>query len=88
MASIKNLKKDVNFVFGEIIEAVYVWQLNNSQKDDKSSEAIIDEAISSFDVFMDRINEKDVENKKAHFTTISKDLEAKGNELLAKLNKL
>lgn len=88
MASIRNLKKDVNFVFGEIIEAVYVWQLTNSDKDEKASEAIIDEAIASFDNFMDRINEKNVENKKAHFNAISRDLEAKGNELLDSLNKL
>lgn len=88
MASIRNLKKDVNFVFGEIIEAVYVWQLTNSDKDDKTSEAIIDEAITSFDSFMDRINEKNVENKKAHFNAISRDLETKGNELLDSLNKL
>jgi hypothetical protein len=88
MASIKNLKKDANFVFGEIIEAVYVWQLTNSGKDDKASEGIIDDAIASFDGFMDRINEKNVADKKAHFKVISKDLEAKGNDLLSALNKL
>ena len=37
MASIKNLKKDVNFVFGDIIETVYVWQLSNPEKDGSSS---------------------------------------------------
>ena len=33
MASVKNLKKDINYVLGDIIEAVYVWELTNSQKD-------------------------------------------------------
>ncbi|NQY06264.1 MAG: hypothetical protein HRT68_08800 [Flavobacteriaceae bacterium] len=88
MASIRNLKKDANFVFGEVIEAVYVWQLANPSKDAKGSEAIIDQAISSFDTFMARINEKNIENNKSHFKAISKDLEAKGNELFEALNKL
>jgi len=25
MANIRNLKKDINYVFGDIIEAVYSW---------------------------------------------------------------
>ena len=47
MASKRDLKKDINYVLGDIIEAVYIWELTNPGKDTKKSEAIIDEAIEN-----------------------------------------
>lgn len=88
MASIKNLKKDVNFVFGDIIETVYVWQLSNPEKELSASEAIIDEAIVAFDEAMVQINAKNVDNKKVHFTTLKKSIEEKGMALVEKINNL
>lgn len=88
MASIKNLKKDVNFVFGDIIEAVYIWQLTNPEKDATSSETIIDEAIVAFDESMAAINAKNVDNKKVHFSEVKKSVEEKGRALIDKINKL
>ncbi|WP_040278946.1 hypothetical protein [Psychroserpens damuponensis] len=88
MANIRNLKKDINFVLGDIIEAVYVWEYANTDKDTKKSEAIIDEAIETFDGLIARVNDRSVENKKAHFKAINNDLESKGLALIEKLNKL
>ena len=88
MASIKNLKKDVNFVFGDIIETVYVWQLTNPEKELSVSDAIIDEAIVAFDESMVEINAKDIDNKKVHFTALKKSIEARGMALIDKINKL
>ena len=88
MANIRDLKKDINFVLGDIIEAVYVWEYNNTDKDTKKSEAIIDEAISTFDELIAKVNDKSVENKKAHFKAINSELEEKGRALIDKLNKL
>ncbi len=88
MASIKNLKKDVNFVFGDIIEAVYVWQLTNPEKDATSSEAIIDEAIVAFDEAMAQINAKNIDNKRVHFSNLKKSVEEKGMALINKINNL
>ncbi len=88
MASVRDLKKDLNFVLGDIIEAVYSWELENPKKDDKKAEKIIDEAISTFDELTAKINQKDVENKKQHFKAISAELESKGNALIEKLTKL
>ena len=88
MASIKNLKKDVNFVFGDIIETVYVWQLSNPEKELSASDAIIDEAIIAFDEAMAQINAKNVDNKKVHFATLKNSIEAKGIALVEKINNL
>ncbi|MCK8480200.1 hypothetical protein [Psychroserpens algicola] len=88
MANIRDLKKDINFVLGDIIEAVYVWEYNNTDKDTKKSEAIIDEAIATFDELIAKVNDKSVENKKAHFKAINNELEEKGRALIDKLNKL
>jgi hypothetical protein len=88
MANVKNLKKDINYVLGDIIEAVYVWEYSNTDKDTKKSEAIIDEAIETFDDLIAKVNDKSVENKKAHFKSINQELESKGRELIEKINKL
>jgi len=88
MASIKNLKKDINYVLGDIIEECYTWELLNPKKDVKGTEAIIDEAIIAFDGLIDKVHIKGVENKKAHFKNITLELEEIANELLEKVNKL
>jgi hypothetical protein len=88
MANVRNLKKDINYVLGDIIEAVYVWEYANKDKDTKKSEAIIDEAIETFDALIVKVNDKDAENKKAHFKSIQKELEEKGRALIEKINKL
>lgn len=88
MGSVKNLKKDVNYVLGDIIEAVYIWELTNPEKDTKKSQDIIDEAIFVFDEMVEKINKKDVDNKKKHFKTIQAELETKGRSLIDKINNL
>jgi hypothetical protein len=88
MANVRDLKKDINYVLGDIIEAVYVWEYSNTEKDTKKSEAIIDEAIDTFDALIAKVNDKNVEDKKAHFKAISSELEEKGKALIEKINKL
>jgi len=88
MANVRNLKKDINYVLGDIIEAVYVWEYANTDKDTKKSEAIIDEAIETFDTLIAKVNAKTVESPKAHFKAINAELEEKGRSLIEKINKL
>jgi hypothetical protein len=88
MANVRDLKKDINYVLGDIIEAVYVWEYANTDKDTKKSEAIIDEAIDTFDELIAKVNDRNVEDKKAHFKGISAELEKKGRALIEKINKL
>ena len=88
MASIRDLKKDINYVFGDIIEAVYIWELSNPKADIKKSEAIIDEAIANFDELIAKVNDKTVENRSSHLKSINEELEKKGRALIEKINKL
>ena len=88
MGSVKNLKKDINFVLGDIIEAVYIYEMTTSGKPSDQSNAIIDEAIASFDGLITKVNAKKVENKKAHFKHINVELEQTANQLVEKINAL
>lgn len=88
MANIKNLKKDINYVLGDIIEAVYLYEMTTTGKPSAETDALIDEAIAAFDGLIVKVNAKNVENKKAHFSQINKDLEETANQLVAKINAL
>ena len=88
MASVKNLKKDINFVLGDIIEAVYLYEMSTTGKPTDSTNAVIDEAIASFDTLIAKVNDKKVENKKAHFKQINIELEKTANQLVDKINAL
>ncbi|MBP8793773.1 MAG: hypothetical protein KBH29_11390 [Lutibacter sp.] len=88
MSSIKNLKKDINYVLGDIIEVCYAWEIVNPKGDKKQIDAVIDEAIASFDSLIEKVNVKKVDDKKAHFKQINADLEATAKGLLAKINNL
>ena len=88
MGSVKNLKKDINFVLGDIIEAVYIWEMASAGKPTTASDALVDEAITTFDNLIKKVNEKKVEDKKAHFKQISKDLELAAGQLVEKINAL
>ena len=88
MANVKNLKKDINFVLGDIIEAVYLFEMSTSGKPTAETNSLIDEAIASFDNLIAKVNAKKVENKKSHFKAINLELEQVANQLIAKINDL
>lgn len=88
MANRRTLKRDINYVFGDIIEAAYLHQITHPNEDPAKSEEIVDEAISDFDELIGKMNQKDVENKKQHFKGIEKELEAKARGLVDKINAL
>jgi ATP adenylyltransferase/5',5'''-P-1,P-4-tetraphosphate phosphorylase II len=88
MANVKNLKKDINYVLGDIIEAVYLYEMTTTGKPSPETNALIDEAIAAFDNLITKVNQKKVENKKAHFKQINTELEQAANQLVAKINEL
>lgn len=88
MASKRILKKNLNYLFGDIIDECYIWMLVNSDKDISGAESIIDEAVDYYNGTIDKINAKGVENYNKHFSLLKSDVEEKANELVEKINKL
>ena len=86
MASIKNLKKDINYVLGDVID--YALDVSILKNVPEKGEAVIDEAIDIFDNLVSKINDKKVENKKTHFKAIHQELEIKAKSLVEKINSL
>ena len=86
MASIKNLKKDINYVLGDVIE--YALDVSILKNAPEKGDAIIDEAIDIFDNLVSKVNNNKVENKKAHFKAINVELEEKARGLVEKINSL
>lgn len=83
MPSIKDLKKDINYVLGDIID-----ECLSKDADPKKKEVIVDETITTFDELIARIHTKGIDNKKTHFKSISADLQSKAEGLLQRVNKL
>jgi hypothetical protein len=88
MASIKNLKKDIDYVLGDIMDECEYRELSNPDADAETSEAIKKDIFQVFDELTAKIHIKDVENKKAHFSSIRSELQSKASELLERVNKL
>lgn len=88
MANKRDLKKDINYVLGDIIEAVDIWELTNPEKDTKKSQKIIDEVFDVFDELIAKVNDRSVEDKKAHFKAINQELEDRGRKLIDQINAL
>jgi hypothetical protein len=84
MANVKK-KKDINYVLGDIIEAVYLFEISTTGKPTTETNDLIDEAIAAFDVLI-TVNAKNVENKSTK--QINVELEQTANQLIAKINEL
>ncbi len=88
MASIRNLKKDINYVLGDIIEAVSIVEAAKGKNDTKEGNKIIDSAIETFDDLIAKVNMRKIEDKKKHLKGVREELEKKATALVDDLNKL
>ena len=88
MASVRNLKKDINNVLGDLMDAVYIVEASKGKEISKEGEKIIDSAISTFDELIVKVNQRDVENRRAHLKKVREELETKATALAEKVNKL
>jgi len=88
MASIRDLKKDINNVLGDLIEAVYLVEGTSGKEDSKEGSEIIENAIDTFDDLIAKVNKRDVKDRRKHLDKVRQELEAKAQELSDKINKL
>ena len=84
MASIRNLKKDINYVLGDIIDAVYFTVKMQTEE----GKALVTEILYDFDTLIDKVADKTVENRGAHLKQVRRDFEQKAGALIEKLNAL
>ncbi len=89
MGSIKDFKKEINYIFGEVIDEAFFKKLMKPEVEDAKIEAIVDEAVDAYDNFKDKINQgKKAEDKKSFFKTLNKEYVDSVNALLDKIKKL
>ena len=81
MASIRILKKEINYVLGDIIDAVYF----TGKMETKEGKALVGEILNDFDSLIDKVADKSVENRGAH---LRREFEEKAAILIGKLNAL
>ena len=85
MASIKQLKKDINNDIGAIIEEIYLCELSNPNADLSKSEKLIEESIQVFDDLVQKINAVATkENLKKQFRLIQEEKKKMIQDLLKK----
>ena len=85
MASIKQLKKDINNDICAIIEEIYLWELSNPNADLSKSEKLIEESIQVFDDLVQKINAVATkENLKKQFRLIQEEKKKMIQDLLKK----
>lgn len=88
MASIKQLKKDLNNRFGEIIDGALINQETNPELPKEKTEELVDNIISEFDELIEQINKKDVENRAKHLSSVKDNIQKKSEEFIERLNSL
>jgi len=88
MANIRDLKKDINNVLGDLIEAVYLVEGTADTENSKEGSEIIENAIDTFDELIAKVNRRDVKDRKKHLQEVRKELEVKAQALSEKINKL
>lgn len=86
MASIRNLKKSVNYVYGDIIDAVLHWEYSTGNIG-KGTE-LVQEILVAYDDCMDKISQKRIENRGSHLEQVRKEFEQKAGYFVQKLNQL
>lgn len=87
MASIKNLKQDLNNAIGEIIEGSMLQQIVGDEESNKKADELVDESIAFFDEMISEINKK-VDNRKEHLKEVNQKIDSKLEELVNRLNNL
>jgi len=86
MASKKQLKKDLNDRFGEIIDGALINQEANSEDVSQKTEELVDEVIAEFDQQIEQINKKDVDDRAKHLKSVKGSIDKKVDEFIKKLN--
>lgn len=92
MATRRTIKKDINFMLGDLIEECYSEMLYHPGKKDDAINKTIDEIVDLADNLITRVNQhgkfKTRKEMKTHFKKIALDLEGSTLKFVEKINKI
>jgi hypothetical protein len=74
MASLRVIKKDIDYLVSEVISDCWTFLYINTDKKTEDVVAIMNDAIALRNDLFERVNARVKENVKAHFKAINKDL--------------
>lgn len=90
MASIKNLKKDINYLVDEVIGICLLHQYTRGEENSQELEELINEMVEYRDQLINKVNNPEVKNGKkvlkSYYRTLFDDLLKKVNAAFDKLN--
>ncbi len=74
MASLRTIKKDIDFLVSEVISDCWVFMYINPDQKAEEAVAIINDAVTLRNELFERVNIRQKENAKKHFKLINQDL--------------
>lgn len=91
MASVKNLKKDVNLLTDEVIGTCLMHQFANQKQNQEKADNLIDEMLVSRDEIINKINNPDIakgKSVKAYYDEIFEEFLTKVNSIFETLGNM
>ena len=74
MASLRTIKKDIDFLVSEVISDCWVFMYINPEEKTDEAVSIINDAVALRNELFERVNSKEIESPKKHYKAISQDL--------------
>lgn len=85
MGSIRSLKKEINYVLGDILDAAEVNLEMQEAVTQEQVDAFSDEVFTTYDKLITDINKK-VKNRKSHIQAVRKEFEEKAHSFVEQIN--
>lgn len=88
MASLRIVKKDIDFLISEVISDCWVFMYINPDKKTDDAVSVINDAVALRNELYNRVNQRPAENAKKHFKAINMDLLKGVDELFVRVSNL
>ncbi len=86
--SIRDLKKEVKYMFGDLVEQVLLLNLA-AEKPEEKNHKLVDEIVQTYEEILKKINaHRKEKDKKAYFKTLNAEIDEKFHAFQEKINAL
>ncbi len=86
--SIRDLKKEVKYMFGDLVEQVLLLNMAADKPDEKNHK-LIDEIVNTYEEILTKINaHRKEKDKKAYFKALNAEIDEKFRAFQEKINAL